>query len=128
MNTLTNFEVIGKRAFYRPSARVSFEEAVDLVAESLRQARELDLRSILVNTSGFMGMSPPSIFGRHSMAVKWAESAGSQLHVALVARPELIDPDKIGVLMAQNRGVSAEVFTTELAAIAWLDSRHDNKV
>jgi hypothetical protein len=127
MNKLANFEIIGKRAFYRPAGKVSFEEAVDLVAESMRQARELEMRSILVNTSGFTGMGPPSIFARHSMAMKWAESAGSQLHVALVARPELIDPDKIGVLMAQNRGVSADVFTSEVAALAWLDSRHDNQ-
>jgi hypothetical protein len=128
MNKLSNFEVVAKRAFYRPSGRVSFEQAVDLVAEAMKQARDLDLRSILVNTSGLTGMAPPTIFERHSLAVKWAESAGSRLHVALVARPELIDPQKIGVLMAQNRGASGDVFTSELAAIAWLDSRHDNQV
>jgi hypothetical protein len=128
MNELADFEIIGKRAFYRPTGKVSFEVAVDLVAESMRRARELDLRSILVNTSGFAITSPPSIFARHAMATKWAESAGSQLHVAMVARPELIDPDKIGVLMAQNPGVSADVFTSEVAALAWLDSRHDNRV
>ena len=54
---------------------------------------------------------------------KWAESAGSGLRVAMVARAELIDPEKIGVLMAQNRGVAGDVFTTEAAAIAWLDAR-----
>lgn len=128
MNKLANFEVIGKRAFYRPTGKVSFEQAVDLVADAMKQARELDLRSLLVNTSGLTGMSAPTIFARHALAVKWAENAGSQLHVALIARPELIDPQKIGVLMAQNRGVSGDVFTNEQAAIAWLDSRHDNKV
>ena len=55
--------------------------------------------------------------------MKWAESAGSGLHVAIVARPEIIDPEKIGVLMAQNRGATGDVFTSEVAAIAWLDSR-----
>jgi hypothetical protein len=55
--------------------------------------------------------------------VKWAESAGSALQVAMVARAEFIDPEKIGVLMAQNRGASGDVFTSEVAAIAWLDSR-----
>jgi hypothetical protein len=128
MNKLSNFEIIGNRTFYRPTGKVSFEEAVDLVAESMTQARELDLRSLLVNTNGLTGLSPPTIFARHALAMKWAESAGSQLHVALVSRPELIDPQKIGVLMAQNRGVSGDVFTSEQAAISWLDSRHDNKI
>ena len=44
------------------------------------------------------------------MVMKWAKSAGPSLRVALVARPELIDPQKIGVLMRQNRGVSGDVF------------------
>lgn len=128
MEKLANFEVIGKRAFYRPRGKVSFEQAVDQVAEAMKQARGLDLRSLVVNTSALTGMAPPTIFARHALAVKWAESAGSHLHVAIVARPEFIDPEKIGVLMAQNRGVSGDVFTTEQAAIAWLDSRHDNKI
>ena len=128
MNKLASFEVIGKRAFYRPTGKVSFEQAVDLVAAAMKQARELDMQSLLVNTLGFTGMNAPTIFARHDMAVKWAENAGSRLHVALVARPELIDPQKIGVLMAQNRGVSADVFTSEPPAISWLDSRHDNQV
>jgi hypothetical protein len=124
MNTLANFEQFGKRGFYRPIGNVTFERAVELVAESMVLARSLGLADLLVNTNGFTGFAPPSIFARHALAVKWAEAVGgSGLHVALVARPELIDPEKIGVLMAQNRGVSGDVFTTEAAAIAWLDSR-----
>ena len=38
----------------------------------------------------------------------------------LWSREELIDPDRIGVVMAQNRGVSRNVFTNEAHAIAWL--------
>jgi hypothetical protein len=123
MNTLANFEQFGKRGFYRPIGNVTFERAVEMVAESLVLARSLGLADILVNTVGLTGFAPPSIFARHALALKWAESVGgSGLHAALVARPEVIDPEKIGVLMAQNRGVSGDVFTTEAAALAWLDS------
>jgi hypothetical protein len=126
MNTLANFEQLGKRGFYRPTGNVTFERAVDMVAEGMRHARTLGLHDLLVNTTGFTGFPPPSVFARHALAVKWAESAGSALIVALVARAELIDPEKIGVLMAQNRGASGDVFQTEAAALAWLDSaRHD---
>lgn len=128
MEQLANFEVLGRRGFYRPSGKVSFELAVDMVAEAMRHARSLELAGLLINTNALTGITPPTIFARHALAVKWAESAGSRLHVALVARAELIDPQKIGVLMAQNRGVSGDVFTNEAAALAWLDSRHDNSL
>jgi len=123
MNTLANFEQVGKRGIYRPVGNVTFERAVDLVAEAMRLARSLGLQELLENTSGFTGFSAPSIFARHALAVKWAESAGAGLIVAMVARPELIDPEKIGVLMAQNRGAMGDVFTSEVAALAWLDAR-----
>lgn len=126
MKQTVDFEVVGKRGFYRPTGKASFEQAVDMVAAAMSKARELGLGSLLINCSGITGMSPPSIFARHALAVKWAESAGAHLHVAMVARPEFIDPEKIGVLMAQNRGVSGDVFTNEVAALAWLDSRHKN--
>lgn len=126
MDKLENFEIVGKRGFYRPVGKVSFEQAVNIVAAAMRFARSQALQSLLINTNGFSGLTPPSIFARHDLAVKWAEAAGAQLHVALVARPELVDPDKIGVVMAQNRGVSGDVFRTEAAALTWLDSRHDN--
>jgi hypothetical protein len=123
MNTLANFEQVGKRGFYRPNGNVTFERAVDMVAEAMRLARKLGLNDLMVNTTGFTGFGSPSIFARHALAVKWAESAGAGLIVAMVARPELIDPEKIGVLMAQNRGASGDVFSTEAAALAWLDAR-----
>jgi hypothetical protein len=126
MDKLEHFEVIGKRGFYRPSGKASFEQAVDRVAAAMRHARSLGLQSLLVNSTAFTGLTPPDIFARHDLAVKWAEGAGPGLHVALVARPELIDPEKIGVLMAQTRGASGDVFRTEAEAICWLDARHDN--
>jgi hypothetical protein len=125
MQQLANFEVLGRRGFYRPTGKVSFEQAVEMVVAAMAHARTLELTGLMVNARGLTGMTPPSIFARHAFALKWAESAGSRLHVALVARPEFIDPEKIGVLMAQNRGVSGDVFTTEAQALAWLDSRND---
>ena len=32
------------------------------------------------------------------------------------------DPQKIGTLMAQNRGVSGDIFLSEVEAVRWLDS------
>ena len=117
------FETIGSRGFYRPVGIVTFEQAIEMVAHSMKYARDRALVDLLANTHGLTGFSPPSTFARYSLAVKWAESAGGALRVALVTRAEIIDPQKIGVLMAQNRGVNGDVFTNESDALAWLDAR-----
>jgi len=123
MKVMEHFEQVGSRGFYRPVAQVSFEQAIEMIAEGIRAARELGLADLIANTTGLTGFTPPSVFARHSMAVKWAQSAGSSLRVALVARPELIDPQKIGALMYQNRGGTGDVFINETDALAWLDAR-----
>ena len=123
MNVMEHFEQVGSRGFYRPVTQVSFEQAIDTIANGILTARELGLADLMANSTGLTGFAPPSVFARHSMALKWAQSAGSTLRVALVARIELIDPQKIGVLMYQNRGGNGEVFTNETDALAWLDAR-----
>jgi hypothetical protein len=122
MKVMEHFEQVGTRGFYRPVAHVSFEKAVDMVADAISNARELGLQDMLANTTGFTGFPPPSVFARYAMATKWAQSSGAALRVALVARPELIDGQKIGVLMYQNRGGSGDVFSSESAALEWLDA------
>jgi hypothetical protein len=116
------FEHVARRGFFRPVAVVTFPQAVAMVAEAMRHARSLDLTELLVNTSGLTGFASPDVFARYEMVGQWVPSAGAVLKVAMVCRPEIIDPQKIGVVMAQNRGVAAEVFTNESAAIAWLDA------
>lgn len=123
VNVMKDFEQIGSRGFYRPIACVSFEQGVDMVAQAMATARQLELLDLLVNTTGLTGFAPPSVFARYDMATCWAQSAGAALRVAMVSRRELIDPQKIGVLMVQNRGASGDVFLTEAEALAWLDSR-----
>jgi hypothetical protein len=123
MSAMKDFEQVGTRGFYRPIVQVSFEQAVDMVALAIATARDLGLADMLVNTIGLTGFTPPSVFARYNMSTKWAQNSGSTLRVALVARRELIDPQKIGVLMYQNRGGSGDVFTNEAEALAWLDAR-----
>ena len=42
------------------------------------------------------------------------------MRVAIVAPPEMIDPEKIGVTVATNIGFVSEVFTSEEEALTWL--------
>jgi hypothetical protein len=40
----------------------------------------------------------------------------------MVARAEMIHPQKFGVLVAANLGLVSNIFTTEVEARAWLDA------
>ena len=42
--------------------------------------------------------------------------------MAMVMRPEMIDPEKFGVTVAFNRRLIADVFVDGGPAVAWLDS------
>jgi len=120
---MKDLEQIGRRAFYRPTGTVGFEEGVRMVADAIRAARDLGMADILVDTTGVSGFGSPGAFDRYEMGSTWASAAGAHFGVAVLARPELIDPQKIGVLVAQNRNAMADVFSSEKDALAWLDAR-----
>ena len=116
------FEQVDKRGYYRPVGEVTFDQAIAMVATAMIYARENGMAELLANVRGLRApYSTLTLFDRYSMAVRWADAAGTGLRVVLVTRPEMMDPEKIGLLMAQNRGVTGEVFTDASEALAWLD-------
>ena len=42
------------------------------------------------------------------------------IRIAMVGKPELLDPRRLGELVAQNRGVDGRVFTDLAVAEEWL--------
>jgi len=123
VNSIRDFLHAGTRAFYRPVARVSFAEGVEMMAAAVAQARDLGLADIVLNTLGFSGFEPPTVVDRYHMALRMVESARGSLRVAYVIRPDLIDYQKIGTVMTQNRGLISGTFPSEAEALAWLDVR-----
>jgi len=126
MNAPDSFEIIGRRAFYRPIATVSFAEGVSRVADAIAYARDRGASELMANICGLTGSSaspnrPPNIVERYFVAEKWALAAAGRVRVAVVARAEMIDPYKFGVTVAANRGAVGNVFVTEAEALAWLD-------
>jgi len=119
---MNGFEVAGTRGFYRPIARASFEQGSEMIANAMKHARALGLVDLVVNILGLTGFEPLKVVDRYSMATKWVASAGAALRVAWVMKPELIDSQKIGVVIGQNRGASGDVFATEVDALTWLDA------
>jgi hypothetical protein len=116
-----SFEVVGDRAYFRPTGVFSLDEAIALVDEAIVAAREHRARQILVNMLGTDGYPSPTIIERYLCVEDWAILAGGALQFALVVRPELIDRKRFGVMVAANRGLFADIFPTEAEAVAWLD-------
>ena len=122
MDDPDNFVLEEGRGLYRPVGSVSFDEAVALVRAAIAAARRHQVRNLLVNTTALTGFSSPKMFERFLAAVAWAEESRADVYLAMVARAKMIDPQKFGVLVAANRGLVSNIFTTEAEARAWLDA------
>jgi hypothetical protein len=118
-----HFEVVGERGFYRPAGCMSLAEAVALVDAVLAYARARGIKELVVNGILVTGFDPPTISERYFLVEKWALTAHGAVRMAMVLRPEMIDPEKFGVTVAFNRRLIADVFLDEGAAVAWLDRR-----
>ena len=98
--------------------------AIDLLDGALAYARAHGIRELMANASILTGFESPTLRERYFLAEKWARTAGGTVRLALVVRAEMIDPHKFGVTVAVNRGMNADVFSAEAAALDWLD-RYD---
>jgi DNA-binding response OmpR family regulator len=117
---LDHFVVEEGRGVYRPEGYVSFDQAVALVRAAIALARRHQLPDLLVNTTALTGFPSPDTFERFLAVTEWAEEAREGVRLAIVARAELIHPQKFGVIVAANRGLVSNIFTTECEARAWL--------
>jgi len=120
MSAAQGLDMIGDIAVFRPRASMSIDQAIWLVKSAIESAREQQIRKLLVVTSGLEGFDSPSIATRHMLAREWAGAAGGAVQIAVVAKPEMIDPQKFGVVVTAKFGASTNAFATEADAIAWL--------
>jgi hypothetical protein len=114
------------RWYYRPSGSVSFDGVVAQVRAAIAAARNHGITELLVDTTGWTGFPSPDVFQRFLAAVEWANEAQGSLRLAMVARPEMIDPQKFGVTVAANRKLVSNIMTTEAEARAWLDGKRSD--
>jgi hypothetical protein len=120
---LENFTMDRRRGVYRPVGSVTFDQGIAMVRAAIALARSQKALDLLVDSIALTGFPAPDTFQRFIMAVQWAEEASGRLRMAVVAKAELIDSQKFGVLVTATRGLESEVFTTETEARAWLDAR-----
>jgi hypothetical protein len=120
MNGLEYFEIKKDYTVFRPVGSVSLEQASHLVKSAIIKTRENCLHKLLADITGLTGFDSPSISARYSFVQDWSQAAGGVVRVAMVARKEMIDREKFGVIAAGNIGLTGDIFVSEDEALAWL--------
>jgi hypothetical protein len=105
---------------FAPCGYMELAEAVTLVGCVLAYCREQHHRRLLVDATNLYGFGPPTIGERYRIALQWARIAGTEVIAAMVARPELIHPERVIVHVAAREGFRCGAFTEESAARDWL--------
>jgi hypothetical protein len=120
MKAPEHFEIMEAYCCYRLSGHGSLIEAARKVLEVIIFSREQGIRRLLIDTTEWTGHDSPDTLERFTVARAFAEGARSAVKVAMVVRPELMDPEKFEVTVANNRGLNGNVFDSEKDALAWL--------
>jgi hypothetical protein len=120
MSKPDQFEIQKAHAIFRPTGQVSIGQVAELVTTAIDFARSLNIRNLLVDITNLTGFESPDIALRYFIIHDWARAAGGSVRVAILLRPEMIDPQKFGNTVAANVGFTAHAFTTEEDALTWL--------
>jgi hypothetical protein len=115
------FELADGYAIYRPVGDIPLQQAIDWISKVITYSVEQKIPKLLVDSTRLTGLTPPLTWDRFRMAERFARAArGAYIKVVLIALPEMLDPRRLGVTVARNRGLFANVFTSEPEAVAWL--------
>lgn len=116
----TEFVFVDEIAVFHPVGRQSLQQAVGLVRDAITRACIQRINKLLVVLTDVTGYEAPSLAMRLSIVRERAGAAGGTVSLAVVCRPEFIDPQKFGVTVAANFGMVGNVFESEYEAIQWL--------
>ncbi len=112
---------IDRRCVYRPTGVATAGELAYRIADVLTRARDEKSRDVLVDIRSVSGFESPGPAFRRWAVGLWAGKSAGDVRVAMLARPDLICPEKTGLLAAAEEGLHAGIFQHESEALAWLD-------
>lgn len=115
-----SFEISGDLATLRIAGEHSLQQTVDAVTAAIGRVREQGAGKLLVDITAISGFDPPSLAARYECVGEWADAGRRHVRLAMVARPEFMDPDRFCVIRAGNLGLAYNLFDNEERARAWL--------
>ena len=104
-------------------AHLDFPRTVDLVTSLISRLAAQGARRLLVDGTR-VPFEVPSVVGRLAMLRRWADAAEGRVRLAMLLRPEFIDPQRFGSIAAANYGLTSQPFEDEAEALAWLQHEH----
>jgi hypothetical protein len=113
-------EVLTNHECFAPEGEVTPADVVALVSQAIQFCRQKKIPRLLADVSGLTGFLPPLTHERYWAVREWAGEAAGALVLAVVAREEMIDPQRFGVLVARNAGLRSFVSSSECEARSWL--------
>ena len=96
MNMPEHFHLEPDYGYSCPEGKVSLQEGIDLVSGAIACCADQQVRKLLVNTTGLTGYAAPTMSDHFFLAGQLSKAAKSVVRIAVVLRPELIDPGKFG--------------------------------
>jgi hypothetical protein len=118
--TNTGFIFVDGIAVFRPVGRRTLQQGVVLLRDVIARANAQRIRKLMLVITEVTGYEIPSLAMRSSIVREWADAAGGGVSIAVVCRPEYIDPQKFGIKVATSLGMIADVFESESEAMDWL--------
>ena len=115
-----SIEVAGDCAYYRPAGKMTLDEAIELVDQTIAHVRAQRIPKLLFNSKALVGFPSPSLPTRYFAIRRFAATGQGLVQLAMVIHAEHIDPEKFGVTVARNSALNADVFSEEQEALAWL--------
>lgn len=116
------FSVIENYALFQPVGELTKEQAIGSVDEAVLYCRENGIGGLVADITRATGLPKPSVAEVFLFITKWAATAQGEVAVAMVAPPQMITTDKIGIIVAMNRGMQSEIFNSEAEAVKWIKS------
>lgn len=109
-------------AVFAPTGEVRLETAVEMISNAIIFCRDNGFAGLLVDARELWGFPHPTVVDRYWFIRKWAEESERKVVLSMIQRPEMIDPEQIGITIASNAGLTLNVSDNEIEAREWLMS------
>ena len=120
MHIAEHLEVTERYCRLRVQGVVPLVEAVERVTQAIAFCRDHNIPKLLVDVTRLAELPALTLVDRFLMVEDWAHEAKGIVIVAMAVRPEHIHPEKFGVMLAADKGLRSDVFTSESEAREWL--------
>lgn len=107
-------------ACYRPISEVTLSVGVEMIDAAIRFCRDNSICGLLIDINGLTGFEPPSTTERFVLMTRWVDASNGRVILSMIAPAAMMDPQKFGVTVGRNRGLSSEIFLSESEARSWL--------